>query len=133
MTFQKKEGGPDATYQAAHHHVRRTRGWADTFECIACLGPAEQWALIHGSPGIQQDANGREFSLDPMDYQPMCRSCHLRYDRPFVTHCPQGHPYAGDNLFIDQGRRKCRTCYRARFRERYWRKKAERQAAGGAA
>lgn len=27
------------------------------------------------------------------------------------THCPSGHPYAGDNLRIDPyGRRKCRRC-----------------------
>jgi hypothetical protein len=27
-----------------------------------------------------------------------------------VTHCPQGHPYEGDNLYLDGGRRRCRTC-----------------------
>jgi hypothetical protein len=32
------------------------------------------------------------------------------------THCPQGHPYAGDNLFYCQGKRKCRECVRARNR-----------------
>lgn len=27
------------------------------------------------------------------------------------THCPQGHPYAGDNLYVDtRGRRLCRIC-----------------------
>lgn len=30
------------------------------------------------------------------------------------THCPQGHAYCGDNLYIDaQGRRHCRSCTRA--------------------
>jgi CxxC motif-containing protein len=29
------------------------------------------------------------------------------------THCPQGHPYAGDNLYIDPvGNKRCRTCLR---------------------
>lgn len=29
------------------------------------------------------------------------------------THCPQGHPYAGDNLYVRPcGRRRCRTCQR---------------------
>jgi len=32
------------------------------------------------------------------------------------THCPQGHPYSGENLFYDQGKRKCRTCVRQRNR-----------------
>lgn len=41
------------------------------------------------------------------------------------THCPQGHPYSGDNLYINRSagrsRRVCRTCARAatqRFRAR---------------
>lgn len=35
------------------------------------------------------------------------------------THCPQGHPYSGDNVFIDAGKRKCRACVRRRAREAY--------------
>lgn len=34
------------------------------------------------------------------------------------THCPKGHPYAGDNVVMDGGSRKCRTCLRARDRIR---------------
>ena len=31
------------------------------------------------------------------------------------THCPQGHPYSGDNLYIRKcGRRMCRACNNAR-------------------
>lgn len=30
------------------------------------------------------------------------------------THCPSGHPYAGDNLYEHNGRRYCRTCIRKR-------------------
>lgn len=31
--------------------------------------------------------------------------------RPRPTHCPHGHPYAGDNLIeAPDGRRRCRTC-----------------------
>ena len=32
------------------------------------------------------------------------------------THCPQGHPYAGDNLYVHRGKRYCRTCVRSRSR-----------------
>jgi hypothetical protein len=32
------------------------------------------------------------------------------------THCPQGHPYAGNNLYVHNGKRYCRTCMRARDR-----------------
>jgi len=38
------------------------------------------------------------------------------------THCPHGHPYSGDNLFVrPSGARECRTCMRARHRA--WRTK----------
>lgn len=31
------------------------------------------------------------------------------------THCPHGHAYGGENLFItNEGHRECRTCMRAR-------------------
>lgn len=34
-----------------------------------------------------------------------------------ITHCPQGHPYAGDNLsFYPYGGKRCRTCGRERAR-----------------
>ncbi len=32
------------------------------------------------------------------------------------THCPRGHPYEGDNLYIDpKGQRECMICRRAGF------------------
>jgi hypothetical protein len=34
------------------------------------------------------------------------------------THCPKGHPYAGDNLVVWGKTRRCRTCSRERDRER---------------
>jgi hypothetical protein len=30
------------------------------------------------------------------------------------THCPQGHPYFGENLLIKQGSRHCRKCHNGR-------------------
>lgn len=39
-----------------------------------------------------------------------------------ITHCPQGHEYIGDNLYVKpNGRRECRACVREsgrRYRER---------------
>ena len=36
------------------------------------------------------------------------------------THCPEGHPYDGDNLYINRaGHRCCRECTRVRQRARY--------------
>lgn len=34
------------------------------------------------------------------------------------THCPQGHPYSGDNLYLDNGGgRYCKECHRIRQRK----------------
>jgi len=42
-----------------------------------------------------------------------------------VTHCPQGHPYEGDNLYIDStGGRRCRECGRRNDHRAYLKKKA---------
>lgn len=37
------------------------------------------------------------------------------------THCPQGHPYSGDNLYVHptKGTRHCRACGRARAMAKY--------------
>lgn len=43
---------------------------------------------------------------------------------PHKTHCPQGHPYAGDNLYVYQGRRHCVACRREAVRRFWQRQKA---------
>ena len=41
------------------------------------------------------------------------------------THCPYGHSYSGDNLYVDlRGKRCCRECSRRRLREHRARQKA---------
>ncbi len=35
------------------------------------------------------------------------------------THCPSGHPYSGDNLYVHGGKRYCRSCSRASSRRYY--------------
>lgn len=41
------------------------------------------------------------------------------------THCPDGHPYAGDNLYLPpSGGRACRTCIRRRSLARATNRKA---------
>lgn len=43
------------------------------------------------------------------------------------THCPQGHPYSGDNLRVYRGKRSCRECARVKQREYSRRKRAEQR------
>lgn len=40
-----------------------------------------------------------------------------------TTHCPRGHAYSGDNLYVYRGHRYCRACARIRAAERYARTK----------
>lgn len=42
------------------------------------------------------------------------------------THCPKGHPYSGDNLYVypTSNIRRCRECGRQQCRARYYAKKA---------
>lgn len=47
------------------------------------------------------------------------------------THCPQGHPYSGDNLLVSNGRRMCRTCRREKQHARRIREKQETCRAAG--
>jgi hypothetical protein len=43
-----------------------------------------------------------------------------------VTHCPQGHEYAGDNVILERGSRICRECRRAKSRRRHAKERAMR-------
>lgn len=78
--------GDESGYDAAHARVKRKRGKASEHACVGCCGQAQDWALIHGSPGIKPASirpSGRRqgpYSLDPDHYQPMCKACHKRYD-----------------------------------------------------
>lgn len=41
------------------------------------------------------------------------------------THCPQGHPYSGENTYVNpDGKRVCRTCLNARRRAAFATRKA---------
>ena len=44
--------------------------------------------------------------------------------REKITHCPKGHPYAGENLYVYRGQRGCKKCRYETNRQRALRKKA---------
>jgi hypothetical protein len=50
-----------------------------------------------------------------------------RFAHQKKTHCPQGHPYSGDNLRVRNGRhRVCITCHRAGVNAAYRRRKDQK-------
>lgn len=58
---------------------------------------------------------GNPAHLEPVTHRENC----LRGVRKTrITHCPAGHPYSGDNLYIKpNGKRTCRTCRRNQKRD----------------
>lgn len=52
--------------------------------------------------------------VEPTHLVALSVSDHIKLHRAMTapTHCPQGHPYAGDNLYVWRGHRRCRQCIR---------------------
>ena len=57
--------------------------------------------------------------LDPVTHTVNMRRGQARVTQRNKTHCPHGHPYSGDNLYVYRGRRNCRAC--AKQRSGAWR------------
>jgi hypothetical protein len=54
---------------------------------------------------------GNKGCVRPSHLEPVTRGENVRRYTRQITHCPQGHPYSGDNLIIRrEGWRWCRTC-----------------------
>lgn len=62
--------------------------------------------------------------VNPDHLEPVTWEINTRRGRALVTHCPQGHPYSGDNLILYYGdprgtgpSKKCRACANERRRK----------------
>lgn len=86
----------------------RKRGFAHRISYELSMGTIGQ--------GLQIDHLCRNRKcVNPLHLQAVPASLNARR-RPqsSVTHCPQGHPYAGDNLYEYEGHRHCRQCQKDR-------------------
>lgn len=66
-------------YRAAHVRLGKAR----EHTCVDCEGPASEWSLNHDADALVSNDKytmGKEYSLNPEDYSPRCRSCHRKYD-----------------------------------------------------
>lgn len=78
----------EITYKSAHDRVRRSRGRASSHTC-QCGESAAQWAYdgLDASQRSEVRRNMRgelvdlTYSVDPMHYTPLCRSCHIKFDK----------------------------------------------------
>ncbi len=94
------------------------------------------WELLVGPipPGLVIDHLCRNpLCCNPDHLEPVTQAENIRrgatgkyQTRPNLdkTHCPQGHPYSGDNLRLRKnGHRTCRTCDNARSLANYHKRK----------
>lgn len=80
-------------------------------------------------PGLQLDHLCRvRDCLNPKHLEPVTLKENIRRGRSSnseKTHCPQGHPYSGENLWISAttGARLCATCTRETWKRKWLKKK----------
>lgn len=129
-----RSGGPDACWPWTGGHDER--GYGIFYPTGERKTRAHRWLLGHlrGKPLIDKP-RGIEDGCHRCDNPPCCNPAHLyvgtrkrniadaversRLRNLQKTHCPQGHPYEGDNLEIKRsGARRCRTCARAAQRQK---------------
>jgi hypothetical protein len=96
--------------------------WAQTGRCVK----AHRWAyekLVGPIPeGLYIDhLCHRPGCVNPAHLEPVTNGENVRRGNHWartITHCPSGHPYDEANVYIERGRRRCRTCRRERQQRR---------------
>lgn len=70
------------SYDAAHYRVEQARGKASKYTCAGCaVKRATDWAFDHRDSDPAYSLKGLPYSLSIDHYVPLCRTCHLRFDR----------------------------------------------------
>lgn len=65
-------------YRAAHKRVEAIKGKATEHRCVDCGGTAREWSLDLKDNTLEEE--GKEYSLNPLDYKARCAPCHRAYD-----------------------------------------------------
>jgi HNH endonuclease len=93
------------SYQQKHGPIPKELELDHKCRVRCCVNPAHLEAVTH-QENIRRGETGK-------------------YHRKKKTHCSQGHPYSGDNLYINPntGCRSCKSCSRRYAVNYYWRNK----------
>lgn len=73
--------GDEPGYHAAHYRIYNLRGRADDYLCQHCGETALEWAYTNDCPDERVSPESWRYSLDPARYMPLCKPCHVRFDR----------------------------------------------------
>ena len=113
--------------ERARGHKRALKLFPNIGPCAECGGQSTERHHIDDNPLNNVQSN----------IKALCRRCHtLEHGKTFspevtalgirsaaekrraISHCPAGHEYAGDNLYVTPtGRRSCKECNRAAKRK----------------
>lgn len=105
------------------HHVHRLV--LSTFN-----GPAPEGMQVRHLNGDRSDITLGNLAWGTQLQNMQDQRRHGTHKNSVKTHCPAGHPYAGDNLLVDKhGNRRCAKCRRETWRRVSARRSAERRAA----
>ena len=112
----------------------RARGHKQALKLFPNIGPCADC----GNPKAERHhLDDNPLNNVPSNIKALCRRCHtLEHGKTFLpevtamglaaaaakrralTHCPSGHEYSGDNLYVTPtGRRACKECNRAAKRK----------------
>ena len=82
--FVKEERVAAPTYRAVHMRLSRKFGPAATHVCDMCGSQAHHWAYDGSDPQPMWATFGDRtipYSYDQSRYRPLCRGCHVKFDR----------------------------------------------------
>lgn len=105
----------------------RARGHKQALKLFPNIGPCIECG---NAKAERHHIDDNPLNNVPSNIKALCRRCHtLEHGKTFkpgvpdigraissanrraITHCPSGHEYAGENLYVDPtGRRHCRAC-----------------------
>lgn len=112
----------------------RARGHKQALKLFPVIGPCE---VCGNEKAERHHKDDNPLNNDASNIQALCRRCHtLAHGKTFaphvtkmgrkiaaekrrgMTHCPAGHEYAGENLYVTpDGKRVCKECNRAAKRK----------------